>query len=107
MARGSPLSSASPRLSRSGTALRAGALESQSPGLGKDLAAFRTFITHVKGDQPSWVRSKWMRIWAALRINQGGSSDTGPRISLHGKPDALYPIHWHVGFVHPYSHWRW
>jgi len=54
-----------------------------------------------------WGKSKAMRAIAALRINQGGSSDDGPRVSLHGDAKALYPVEWLEGFVHPYTHWRW
>ena len=54
-----------------------------------------------------WQRMKAMRILANLKINQGGSSNEGPSFILHGDDNALYPINWLEGFVHPYLYWRW
>ena len=54
-----------------------------------------------------WQKSKAMRIIAALRVNQGGSSDAGPMMKLQGDSKSLYPVEWREGFVDPYDHWRW
>jgi Glycosyl hydrolases family 2 len=55
----------------------------------------------------NWQRYKYLKILAALRMNQGGSSDTGPAVELHGDSDELYPLNWHFGFIHPYTGWCW
>ncbi|MCF6175400.1 MAG: hypothetical protein L3J71_06510 [Victivallaceae bacterium] len=57
--------------------------------------------------QNNWQRYKYLKILAALRMNQGGSSDTGPATELHGDSDELYPLNWHFGYVHPYTGWLW
>ncbi len=54
-----------------------------------------------------WQKMKAMIVLSALRINQGGTSATGPRTSLNGDAKALYPVEWLEGFVHPYRHCRW
>ncbi len=54
-----------------------------------------------------WQKVKAMRVLAALRVNQGGSSKFGPRLGLQGDDRSLYPVRWRDGFVHPYAHWRW
>lgn len=54
-----------------------------------------------------WQRARALKVLAALRINQGGSSSDGPALGLHGDAETLYPIMWLEGFVHPYDHHRW
>ena len=55
----------------------------------------------------NWQKTKAMRAIAALRINQGGSSNQGPQLQLQGNDKQLYPVEWKEGFVHPYDNWRW
>jgi len=65
------------------------------------------YSIHLRDFKTRWQRMKIMRIIAALRINQGGSSNEGPSFILQGDDFTLYPINWIEGFVHPYLHWRW
>ena len=58
-------------------------------------------------NNPDGQKSKAMRILAALRVNQGGSSGFGPMMKLQGDSKGLYPVEWREGFVDPYDHWRW
>jgi len=54
-----------------------------------------------------WMKRKAAWIHAALKINQGGSDETGPGINFHGRPTPLYPFEWVERFVHPYSSDIW
>lgn len=57
--------------------------------------------------QTNWQKYKYQKIIAALRMNQGGSSDIGVSTKLQGDNKFLYPIDWHGGYVHPYTGWNW
>jgi hypothetical protein len=54
-----------------------------------------------------WARRKVGFLRAAMIINQGGTSDVGPGLNLHGNPTRLYPHVWIEGFVHPYTAACW
>jgi len=70
----------------------------------KDAAGYTITVENMK---TGWQKSKAMRILAALRVNQGGSSGFGPMMKLQGDSKGLYPVEWREGFVDPYDHWRW
>ncbi len=57
--------------------------------------------------QNNWQKYKLYKIQSALRMNQGGSSDVGVGVALHGDKYTLYPLNWHIGYVHPYTGWCW
>ncbi len=72
---------------------------------GKDIYVHTLDLNKFK---TSWQKSKVLRVIAALRINQGGTSTVGPSTDIaQGDTITLYPINWMEGFVHPYSYWRW
>jgi len=54
-----------------------------------------------------WQKMKAMTVRAALQINQGGTSETFPCPGLQGDTEALYPMEWLEGFVHPYLMMQW
>ncbi len=63
----------------------------------------------LKHLRTNWQKYKLLRILAACRMNQDGSSDLGAGIRLQQQNDShtLYPLNWHMGFVHPYTGWCW
>ena len=54
-----------------------------------------------------WQKMKALTVRSALQINQGGSSETFPGPGLQGDAEALYPMDWLEGFVHPYLMMQW
>jgi len=76
---------------------------------GKDPVIFKNGIYYYtvlpEMFRTSWQKSKILRIINTLRINQNGTSQTGPGVNISSA--ILYPFNWHENFVHPYSYWRW
>ena len=58
----------------------------------------------------NWMKAKALRVEAALRINNGGTSAIGPGVGT--RETDLYPVDWaHLDSLKasfdPYVYWRW
>lgn len=72
-------------------------------------AATGRYATTLSADQftTGWQKRKIAFLHAAMRINQGGSSEVGPSLANHGDGATLNPIEWLNGFVNPYTAACW